>query len=233
MKKYLFLLFTGVSTIISAQETGKQWLDRMNDLYKSATSISMSFQADYYALSAQASPSTTMKGEVRYNGAGYYSDAMGQIVITNKNYTLLIDKKQKTITCLPGAHKTNEATTGQPDTTWADASKIKLLDNSGPSRRIEISGNDPFYEKTEITINANTHELEQVIFYYKKQDDGTTPKLVVKYANVRFNAGVSTADFSEKKYIQKKNGKLTVTPAFSAYKIIDLMEGPIPAEPHN
>lgn len=227
MKKYLFLLCIVFSGALAAQETGKQWLDRMNNRYKTATSIAMNFQADYYESNVQAVPSTMIKGEVRYNGTNYYSDAMGEIVISNKKYTLLIDKKQKTITCLPGASKTNPPATGQPDTTWSNAAKIKLLDNTGASRRIEISGNDPFYEKTELTINATTYALEKVIFYYKKQENGTLPKLIVSYSNVEFDNSMNTAAFSEKKYISKQNGKIVATPGYSAYRIIDLMSGSV------
>jgi outer membrane lipoprotein-sorting protein len=231
MKKILILICIYLPGLLFAQENAKSWLEKMNDKYKNAKSISFTFQANYYSSAIQQSPSTSMKGNVKFSGTNYYSDAMGEIVIVNKKYMLLIDKTQKTITCLPGSEKDSpkkDAAAGQPDSTWLDASKMKLLTTSGTSRKIEISGNDPIYEKTEITINAITFEMEQVIFYYKKQEDGASPRLIVNYTNVKFDNVPGEADFSEKKYIQKKNGKLSATTAYSAYKIIDLTSGKLP-----
>jgi outer membrane lipoprotein-sorting protein len=229
MKKILILLL--LPSFLSAQETAKDWLKKMNARYASATSLSLSFKADYFADKAQQITSSTMKGEVKYNGMNYYSDAMGEIVVANEKYTLLIDKTQKTITCLPGPGKKNETKSmagGQPDSAWMNATGIKLLTTSGPSRRIEIAGDGSLFEKTEITINATTCEMEQVVFYYKKQENGKSPKLVVSYTQVLFNTMLNELDFSEKKYIRKKEGKLIASTAYSSYKIIDLTSGKLP-----
>lgn len=228
MKHLSIILFLFYSLAVTAQEDGKAWLERMNRTYANASSVQMSFVVDYYGSTKQTTPTTSAKGQVRYSGSNYYSDAMGQIVIVNKKYMLLIDKAQHTITCLPGTGKQKadkSTTTGQPDSAWLSANKILLLNTDGPFRRLEISGNDPVYEKTEITINAQTYALEQVVFFYQKQEDGSKPKLVVRYTDVRLNSGLTEADFSEKQYIQKKNGTLIAAPAWSNYKIIDLMEG--------
>lgn len=230
MKKFFSIVLLLCAMQLFSQDDGKTWLDRMNKTYGTATSLSMNFSVDYYPTNLHTAPASTMKGEIRYSGTNYYSDAMGQIVVINKKYMLIIDKTQHTITCLPGSgnQKPNnqQVVAGQPDSSWAAATKIKLLNTDGDSRRVEISGNDPFYEKTEITINATTYQLEQVVFYYRKQEDGSSPKLLVRYSNVKINAGLTDAEFSEKKYIQKKNGELVASPAWSSYKIIDLMAGP-------
>lgn len=230
MKKlFSFLLLLTLAIPAASQETGQTWLDRMNHAYATAKSVSMSFTVDYYTAPTQTVPVTSAKGEVRYCGTNYYSDAMGQIVIVNKRYMLLIDKAQHTITCLPGSGKgKRETVTGQPDSSWSKAASVKLLNTDGAFRRIEVSGNDPVYEKTEITVNAATYALEKVVFFYKKQEDGSRPKLVVNYANVKFNSGLTEADFSEKKYILKKNGTISAAPAWIDYKIIDLMDGKLP-----
>ena len=230
MKKFLSILLLFSASLLFSQEDGKTWLDRMNKTYGNATSLSMSFVVDYFPVSSQLSPASTMKGEIRSSGTNYYSDAMGQIVLINNKYMLIIDKTQHTITCLPGSGTNkpddSQVAAGSPDSSWAQASKIKLLNTDGASRRIELSGNDPVYEKTEITINATNYQLEQVVFYYRKLEDGSSPKLIVRYSNVKINSGLNDSEFSEKKYIQKKNGELIASPAWSNYKVIDLMEEP-------
>jgi hypothetical protein len=212
---------------------GKELIRKMNDVYANSKSVSMSFEVNYFELSSQLDPTTRAKGEVKYSGRNYYSDAMGQVVLVNKNYSLIIDKAQHTITCLPGSEQSkkekqaqaNAQPGGAPDSSWAAATKVKLLDQQGDSRRVEIIGNDGIYEKTILKINAKTYALEEVVYYYKKLENGSSPKLVVTYSSIKFNAVINEADFSEKKYIQKKNGKLIASPAWSNYEVIDLTSG--------
>src|ERR1051326_6016093 len=104
MKNVFVILFLFVATTLAAQSSvqpdAREYLKRMNETYAKAKSISMHFQVDYYALGAQDKPTTSAKGEVECSGQNYYSDAMGQVIVGNKNYLLIIDKAQHTITCL-------------------------------------------------------------------------------------------------------------------------------------
>lgn len=237
MKKLISILLLLSTSVVVAQtakssaDDAKTWLTRMNETYASAKSLGMKFRAEYYAVAMQQLPTTSVTGEMHSSGLNYYSDAMGQVVVMNKRYTLIIDKNQKTITCLPGREEEKKnATSGMPsalpDSTWMKAANIKLLDKAGPFRRIEIvTDGDAVYAKTELKINATTYALEEVTYYYKKLEDGSTPKLVVHYSAVSFNDPVNESFFSDKKYIQKKNGQLIAAPAWSSYQVIDLTQG--------
>jgi outer membrane lipoprotein-sorting protein len=232
MKKYLFLLSILLTSFLSAQDA-KEWINKMNTAYKSATSLSMNFQADYFASGIQLSATTSVKGEVRYSGMNYYSDAMGQIVVSNKRSMLIVNKTEHTITCLPGSEESPvndgaDNVAGGPDSSWARAAQLKLLGNDGLTQTIEIIEKDGVYAKTVLKVNVKTYALEEVVFYYNSLENGSKPKLVVRYSNVKFNVVIAEADFSEKKYIQKKNGKIIPAPAWSSYTIIDLTNGPEP-----
>ena len=212
MKKLLILFSLFTASLLFAQDEGRDLIKRMNKAYSTASSLSMLFQVDYYALAGQTSPSMKTNGEVKYSGRNYYSNAMGKHLLVNKKYSLIIDEVQHTITCMPGSeeNKKNQATnnktkaTGLPDSSWLTAAKIKLLAQLGNSRQVEIITNDPVYEKTVLKINTLTYALEEVAYYYKKLENGSSPMLIVSYSSIKFGIALTEADFSEKKYILKK-----------------------------
>jgi hypothetical protein len=224
--KLLILIFSFVGIALHAQQQdGKYWLEKMNERYLSAKSLSMGFGVEYYASAMQGAVTTTMKGSMKYSGENYYSDAMGQIVLINKKYTVVVDKNGKTITCLEnerssGKKKDKQAVVGQPDSLWAKAAKIKLLPSTGSLKLIELSGEDPIYEKTVITLNSETMAMEQVDFYYKKIETGARPKLIVKYTNVKFDSEIGDSEFSEKKFVVKKGGDFLPAAGWEGYKIV-------------
>lgn len=226
--KPLLIFLLSFSFALTAQETGQAWLKKMNDKYATATSIQLEFEASYYSTHKLSSPMTTMKGKVMYTGENYYSDAMGREIIINKKSTLIVDKEQKTITCLPGrdAKKKDEKTTtaAAPDSAWLAATEITLLNTSGATRTVVVKEKNSIYEKTEITINAVTLVMEKVVYYYNAIETGSKPSFVVVYRNVKFDENIPDSQFSEKKYIQRKGGEIIPAGAYSKYSIIDLRD---------
>jgi outer membrane lipoprotein-sorting protein len=212
---------------LSAQETALGWLKKMNNTYATATSIQLEFEAFYYNSHTRVNPVNTMKGKVKSSGDDYYSDAMGQEIIVNKKSMLIIDKTEKTITCLPGSGKKKKQsgmTTTEPDSAWLAATSITLLNTAGGTRTVVIKEQNSMYEKTEIVINAVTCALERVTYYYNTIESGTKPCFVVQYRNVVFNAAIPDSTFSEKKYIQRKGGTISPAAAWADYTIIDLTD---------
>ncbi len=225
--KTLLILFLSTITLC-AQETGKDWLKKMNDKYAAATSIQLEFEASYYTTHSLGTASNTMKGKVAYDGGNYYSDAMGQEIIISKKSMLIVDKTEKSITVLPGrdskdAGKNTTAST-EPDSAWLAATSITLQNTTGDTRTIVVKEKNSLYERTEITINATTFAMEKVAYYYTAIETGGKPAFVVTYKNVRFDENIPDSQFSEKKYIQRKGGTISAAAAFSQYTIIDLRD---------
>lgn len=215
-------------TRLYAQETGIEWLQKMNQQYATATSLKFEFEAMYYSNHSRIKPLNTMTGKVISSGQNYYSDAMGREIIVSGKSTLIVDNEQLTITCLPGSDKPDKkqkgATAVGPDSAWLVATEITLLNQSGDLRTIVIKEKNSIYERTEILINATTYAMEQVVYYYSTMESGGKPCFVVNYKNVAFNTTIPDAVFSEKKYIQRKNGTIVSMPAWSKYTIVDLTD---------
>lgn len=226
--KTIFILLLSSAMALNAQETGKDWLKKMNDRYATATSIQLEFEASYYTTHTLSTPMNTMKGKVMYSGSNYYSDAMGQEIIISKKSMLIVDKDQKTITCLPGRDGKDKnqtaAASPEPDSAWLAATEITLLNTTGATRTVVVKEKNSLYEKTEITINATTLAMEKVVYYYNAVETGGKPSFVVVYKNVRFDEKIPDAQFSEKKYIQRKGGTISPAAAWSQYQIIDLTD---------
>jgi outer membrane lipoprotein-sorting protein len=226
MKAFLILM---LSTVLSlhAQESGKDWLKKMNERYAKATSIQLEFEASYFSTHSLGSPSNSMKGKVAYDGDNYYSDAMGQEIIITKKSMLIVDKAEKSITVLPGRDTKDAKNTGasmEPDSAWLAATSITLQNSTGPTRTVIVKEKNSIYERTEITINATTCAMEKVAYYYNAIETGGKPAFVVTYTNVHFDEDIPDSQFSEKKYIQRKGNAISPAAAFSQYAIVDLRD---------
>lgn len=221
----ILIALLGASLALNAQQTGKEWLKKMNDRYEHAGSVQLEFEASYYATYALTQPSNTIKGKVMYTGENYYSDAMGQEIIINRKTMLIVDKTEKSITVLPGRDKgakQDKATSAAPDSAWLAAFDIKLLNTTGATRTVVVKEKNSIYERTEITINAVTCAMEKVVYYYKAIETGGKPAFVVTYKNIRFDEKIPDVQFSDKKYIQRKGSAISPAAAWSNYRIIDL-----------
>jgi outer membrane lipoprotein-sorting protein len=225
----LFLATVSFAKMSSAQETAEAWITKMNDAYSKAQSIQFSFTADYYGTPEKLTVLSSTSGSVYSNSEGdYHSDALGQIVLVNRKYTLIVDKAGKTITCLPGRDKASgknqPAVSVNPDTAWLQATTMRLLNTTGATRTIELTSATDMYEKTVLTINAQTYTLERIVYHYKALQNGSKPVFEVKYQNVKLNESIPGSKFSEKQYIDRKAGNIAPAPAWNKYRIIDLTD---------
>jgi outer membrane lipoprotein-sorting protein len=227
MKKIMCICLWLLPVAGIAQE-GRELLKKVNAAYSNAAGVSMAFDVEYYATQNQSQPTMKSSGEVRYDKKHYYSRMMGQTVVVNQRYSLVVSESQHTIAVYPGSKenlKQQQDFASLPDTSLSASSVITVIAQTGTTRRIKIVEKDGLYSSTELLVNTTTMALEEVVFYYRKLENGTTPKVVVKYSGVRFGA-TDESLYSEKQFVQKKNGQLTAAPAWSGYQIIDLTSTP-------
>lgn len=215
-------LLISVTTQLAAQD-GKEWVRRMSNAYATASGVSMNFKVDYYSATSQITPASSSTGCVKYSGDNYYSEALGQITLVNKRYAVLIDKQEKNITCMKvdGSAK-KESAVGRMDTSWNASTQVKLIATDGDVRKIEIVEQGGMYERTVLEINGVSNALQRVTYYYKALENNLKPRLVITYSDVRLNEKFSAADFSERKFIRKKQGRFIASAEWSEYRVTDL-----------
>lgn len=222
---YMLALLIPVS---GAAQEGRALIRKVNEVYNDAPGVSMSFVMDYYASNTQKTPTVSTKGEVKYDKKHYYSKAMGQTVLVNSRYSLVVSEAQKSISLFPGnkesLKKQNELT-ALPDSGLPASAMVTVIAQTATSKRIKIVEQGGLYSSTELLVNLTTYALEEVVFIYRKLENGTVPKVIVRYNQVSFSP-LNDELFSEKKFIQKKNGQLTAAAAWSGYQIIDLTSTP-------
>lgn len=223
---FFFLL---VVTSGKAQETAKDWLLKMNKAYTEARSVSMDINILYYQLQAAPKPASNFAGTVKMAGANYYASLMGQTVVGNKNCVLVIDEEQKTVNYMKpflAGDKKAPANVYNPSAqidSLVRSSALTLINTTGINRRIRLQLRDhAMYEKMEVVINAADGHVEEMTYWYKKTEEAPqAAKVIVTYSQVKLNTNIPESVFSEKKYIQKKNGIWTGIGSCSGYIVND------------
>lgn len=234
--QFLVLVLFVTPSFTNAQQVNlRSLLLNVSKTYKTATSISMNVQMDYYSEEKSARPDIVYKGEVKIAGANYYSNFMGRQLMVNKDWMVLVDKNEKTISCMKPIDKQAAGISGvesdadrmKPealvDSTLKNNTGMKLLpDDAGGNKVVEVKGSDPLYKRVILHIDPVTYALKQIDYTYNiLETDATMPRVTVYYQNVQFNKTIAADTFSEKKYIRRQGKTFQPLGAWSGYKILD------------
>lgn len=230
--KYLIALlgiFFGLSNISCAQDW-KTDLLAMNKTYLNAQSFSMDVLVESYQNASDTKPVISYKGKVAKKNENYFTFMTGKTTIINKRCVLVIDDGQKMILYKENNSAKNEASnfftlvnldsamilmTKETDVTYSAISPIES------SIQITYKGNSG--SKQEIIINKVTNTLSRITYYSQNMDGNvkTSTKVVVKYSTIKLNESIPDDFFSEKKYITKKLGAISLSKNYSNYQLVN------------
>ncbi len=206
-------------------------LKKMNQAYTAARSFSMKVEIQLYSTAADAKPQVVQKGEVKKQGDNYFSRMEGRINIKKGMEMVFVDENSKTmlVGILSEQDGHEELMAYDSVLNW-EKEKMKYLVNTPDLKKIVYSNEeDEQYEKIELSINARTNLLTEVVYYLHKEkteagddsEDYTFGKIVIRYNDVQLNQPVPESAFSTKEYYSSAKGKLSGMGKYKAYKIVD------------
>lgn len=229
--QFLILFLFIISSFANAQQTElRSLLLNVSKTYKAAASISMNVQVDYYSTEKAAKPDLVYKGDVKISGSSYYSNFMGRQLVVNKDWMVLVDKNEKTISCMKPIDRKAAGISGPEmkpealiDSTLKNNSGMKLLANDAAGNKVvEVKGADPLYKRVVLHIDPATYALKQIDYTYNELEAGTAmPRVTVYYSNVQFNKTIPADTFSEKKYVRRQGKTFQPVAAYAGYQILD------------
>ncbi|HXC03313.1 MAG TPA: hypothetical protein VNZ86_01100 [Bacteroidia bacterium] len=220
-----FFVFSSFKTDEGKQ--GKEDLVKMNMKYGQSKSMSMHIAVKVFENKSQASDPTVYSGIMKKSKEGYYSSLKGLTTLMNDHCSLLVDDNQKLIVYGTGSAKNMNAFQEKDIAPMLDSmlyknNKVELKSSGAGSKVYQITtGTGSFYEKMEVRLGVPNYTLDEIIYYYKTTEEAPGSKVVVSYSSVNLDAPLSSSDFSEKKFVEKKGSRFVGIGKYAGYKIID------------
>lgn len=222
----LFLLLP-----LAGMANGLEELRKMNKAYLQATSFSMQVSVQAFRKIKDAKPLYEYAGKVEKSGDNYLTEMNGRVTLNNSDYTLLADDYNKVIIVAKAAKRKKSNGLEQfimTDSLFEGDFNYKIVSEAGGKKVIEVKAKEPACwenNKMEITLNAATSVIEQLVIYPKAgadtEEEYAAEKIVVKYTNIKLNAAIAEAGFSEKRFIVFRKNEIVPSEKFKTYKIID------------
>lgn len=232
MKSYrIFLIAMGLlfSGVLTAQETPLEVIAKMRATYDGVDAYSMHVSVQFF--DANASTLMASEGDVKVDGANYYSKLFGKTTIVNDEHALIVDEKQKLL--IVATNRSTRKKKGANeiiDSNLYEGCKMKFLQQNAVLDKIEIVISDPEsgYSSIQLHVNPLNYTLVAVEYYYKPSATMIYQKAVIKYSDVVLDAKIPEDTFSTASYFDQRKGELITTPAYHSYQLVDQRDKNIP-----
>lgn len=205
----------------------KQDLAKMQSLYQINSNIHLKMYAEVYDLNQNSS-----KAEVRYEGElkigdnQYFYEQDENLMLTNGNYMLVVNKGDKWI-----ALKKQEVSTPKVDINELLFSTVNLDSLMTVYSSIEYKGVDHYGKLYEIKIAegpttwmklwmTKDHHLKRMEYNYDIPMYDQKVKTVLHFSHIKFNSDFTKTTFSIDPYVEKKGGEWQATSRYKDYEVI-------------
>ena len=225
----LRILFLSVISIYSSSGYGQDRfvsseLTKVSKAYLAATDFSADVKVISFATEKQLVGQSLGMGMMRKSKDNYYSKYLDDEMICNNNCTLIIDHSGKIVSYFDkssAAKKLSVSNFPSMDSLLkkTDSTRYEGIVN-GEERFVLYTGKTAIL-RTELFITPQDHFLRKLIYYYapNTQDNAYDMyKIEITYVNISLGK-VDNDFFSEKKYIDYKNGKPVLKQEYTAYKL--------------
>ncbi|MBC7862682.1 MAG: hypothetical protein IAF38_06880 [Bacteroidia bacterium] len=188
MNKLKFILFLFCTSFFAQKKTALQELEKVHAAFGRKATWAI-IDIDGYKKESDAKSFKISNGEFMIvPGKGYYSSFEGELCISDRSRTLIIDKGNKTIGVVEQGMKDAEKKAAlntfdiKRSSESADTVYIEKDEKKGIGKVI-IKTKDPVTPVVEIWYNCNDFAMTRIIYHYGKQgeEDYGVEKMVVTY----------------------------------------------------
>lgn len=228
----LLILVMFISVQGNAQNAKADIL-RINDAYSKFHDMSMNITYHVFLNYTAVIPYETEVGFYRQHDNLRYSKLKEIESLQNKDYLIVADNEQKRIVVgNPVKFNPAKITLLNLDTALATCSSVNYLtsENGQTGYQMTFKANIVSeFDKVELYFNKKTYVVEKIVFFYRQkiklssETDAIAdrPKLEITFSKFDFQKNTDMDAFSEKKFIEKNNGKYIASTTYKGYQIID------------
>jgi hypothetical protein len=228
------LLFTG--NLFAQQATVAQAaadLRLVNQAYNNAKLLRMEIGYNLFADYSSTVPVQQEKGLFLRQERNTYSNLLGTVTLNNSRVSLTLDSAgQAIIVSDPLPKSRNNPQPVNLDSLLQQCSAIDFHADAGKKYYKLHFDKAPFmeYAAVEIYINSSSNFIEKLVLYFREsvdlneEDDvvkKSRPRLEIAYSNISTTPVFSAQQFSESQFISGAGKRMSCTPAYSAFRLIN------------
>lgn len=213
-------------------QTVAEVLKQVNAKYSETENLSMDMRYELFANYTAPLPYESSNGSYVKQGSYYFSSLLGITTMQNKKYSLSVSETDQMIVV------SNPVKAGKAPSLVETDSLLKRCTSTEVKKTAEgvtvcvlHFENAPFceFDRIEIEVGTNSFITSMTLFYREAvslnesdpQLKKEKPKLVIVYSNINTSPVIKADQFSERKYIIDNGEKITGTPAYSNYRILN------------
>jgi len=182
----------------------------------------------YYDNNDLRKPKDTLSGRISMINSDYHILLGKTEFLKNSKYALRIDHSQKTIEVV---NSLAVATATNPLSMLDSLSKVvdlkaKMISETRKDRSYRVNYLNSSINSCEFTISKQTYLIEELKLIFKKanklRDDlHNSPVLKIRFTNYSYK--IANDYLSEDKYITVKDSKVSLSPGYKNYKLINAL----------
>lgn len=183
------------------------------------------FDVEVYQYESESTKGKLLsKGVMRKVGGNYYSSFLGnEMIINEKNGTVIIDEPTKEITYLNPEKNTKKSDQLTIPDSLLSAFKFEKVTSDGLKKYVYVNTKPlaPIV-KTELYINQK-YQLVKLVYFYNKSNtkvDFEAYKVEILYKNI-ITSGIANTYFNTNKYISLKNNKPQLNKQYLNYTLLN------------
>ncbi|MCA6363637.1 MAG: hypothetical protein IM638_11420 [Bacteroidetes bacterium] len=219
------VLLAAVLLLCSGVRAANGELSRISQAYQKAEYLSMSVNVRIYETAQDKEGTVFGKGTMHRSGGNYYSKFNATETLINGDCSIIADHQRKEIICLPAADKAVRKPKQQlfnVDSLLAANDSVVRRGFSGSLIHYTIYTQSADIKRIEVYADTNDYFIRKLEYYYPPSDDENdygVYKAVIVYSGISTTKPASNV-FDEKKFVVKKSGSWTASPAYQSYHLI-------------
>lgn len=204
-----------------------EMLLKINKAYLVKDGLSFNLTYNYYTDEKTKEIYKTINGQVKYTNTSYYSKLDNVETIKTPFYYLMVDLDDQRVMLDTTYQPSNFSKDYKAfDTTYMGYQSIKHI-TIAEEKGLELTYNEESsVAKIQLLYDAETYFIKKLAIHYAEVMDNQTgkkyhPKVEVIYSNYQKGLNQNDDFFSEKRYLDLKNGVWQLKPAFYNYEFIN------------
>jgi hypothetical protein len=212
---------------ISSAQNYKEDLKLMNKRYATLENFYTEMSMKNYGTATSKQPNFIQAGKIRIQNFQFYYTFDDMDMLINKKYSIMVDKKNKTIVYKKLA-KAPKAGDQDLETIMPDFDKVMEVYDSvvykGNKNGIKHYTIYPKMQFKSVELFLRTDGVITKLVYYYSQNATNMKKIVIEFNNSTITPTFSKNQFSEKKYFTISGSNATPANSYKNYKLLKVKD---------
>lgn len=228
MKKYINI---GVAVLLLLPffveaQSFKNDLEAMYSSYTKATDFYAKVEVKMYEKAIDTKPTKHRKATIRKSGWNFLYDIDDTKMLMNDKCAVIVNKEEKIIVYKKGERadlsSVPEIVTPDFDSLLANYDKVVYKGFKGNNKLYTIILEDSHIKQVDVYLDKDKKWLKKMVYYYNKAITDVDSRVVVTFSGISDQPNFSKTQFSEKQFVIKQKGKMTLHPNYKSYRLIEM-----------